>query len=379
MTKQSKANSSLKNKLKEYFSSFLFPWVRAGSEKNNSQSLPLKKALEFKYIDPNNKGYIRVLTIDIDWNIPMEEYINRIPLPNAVIVNPENGHLQIMYLLKSKVYTENAKIMYAFRMIKTSLNIILQGDFGFTGRLQKNPLHPAWDTTWFNNDPYPLSELIDWSIKQEIKFDSHYEPDLTSRHMTIFDNLRKYAYRHSKELTYNDLESYAEYLNSLCPEFGTLIKYPLDAIELRSIVRSVWRFMQDRYTGKGGLGQFSEDDRKKSSESRIDKKYRNIHLFIEYRKMGLSFERIASILHVTQKTIKNYASALHPNSSFPNSSSPNSSNPTPTSQANSEGCASCPALPSAPYPFLTPRITNTVFHWTGGLGGFTQARGQNTS
>jgi hypothetical protein len=362
--------------LENYFSSFLFRWVRAGQDKNCSQSIPLEKALTYKYIDPNNRGYIRVLTIDIDWNIPLEDYIDLIPLPNIISANPENGHLQIMYLLKDKVYLGNAKIMYAFKMVKNSLNRILQADFGFTGRLQKNPLHPAWNTTWFNNDPYHLSELIDWSMQQEFDVDSHYDPDPTSRHMTIFDALRKYAYRHNKNLIYDDMESHAKYLNSLCPEFGTILKSPLDIIELRSIVNSIWRFMQNRYTGEGGSGNFSEDHRKKSIENRISKKWRNIRLFIEYRKMKLDFKTISDILRVTVKTIKNYAltlqlsPSLDPNS--PNLSNP-SSCPNHSSQHSYDGYAKQHGYSHRSLPPVLPMITNTVFHRISDLMGRTDA------
>ncbi|MDR0682092.1 MAG: replication initiation protein [Dysgonamonadaceae bacterium] len=325
MKKQTKEISPLKNKLQEYFSTFLFPWVRASNEKTFSKSKPLKNALNYKYIDPNNNGYIRVLTIDIDWPIPMDEYIDQIPMPNVIVSNPENDHVQIMYFLKSRLYRENAKIMYAYQMIKDNLNRILKGDFSFAGRLQKNPLHSCWNTTWFNNDPYPLTDLINWSMKQELDAngDSCRVHDFASRNETIFHSLLKYACRHNKGLTYEILESHARYLNNLIPtEFDTTIKVPLDITELLGIVRSVWKFMKTRYTGhsRKGEGQYTDEQRKKSIETRTAKKWQNIHRFIEYRKMKLSLNRIAELLNVTLKTIKNYASALHANSSFVNSS-----------------------------------------------------------
>jgi hypothetical protein len=367
LSKQIKKSSPLKTKLEKYFSSFLFRWLRASDEKNYSISMPKEKALNCKYIDPNNLGYNRVLTIDIDWDIPIQDFIDRIPFPNAIVANPENGHVQIMYFLQSRVYVENSKIMYAYRMVKTTLNRILQGDFGFAGRLQKNPLHPAWNTTWFNNDPYYLSDLIEWSMQQELPpFESHYETDLSSRNETIFDALRKYAYIHNKDLTHENLESYAKYLNSLCHTFGTTIKSPLGDTELRSIIKSVWRFMQNRYTSEKG-STYTNEDRKRSIEKRVENKWRNIHLFIEYRKMKLSSKRIASILGVTERTIRNYALALRPDSSdssspsskFSNLSNPIDSAPTLSSSTNhaKHHASSCSPLPPE-----SVGITETVFH-----------------
>lgn len=315
MKKQVKKNGQYKNELQEYFRTFLFPRVRAGREKTYSESKPLKTALDYKYIDPNNNGYIRVLTVDIDWDIPMDEYISRIPLPNVIVSNPENGHKQIMYFFRSRLYRGNAKIMYAYQMIKNNLNRTLKGDFCFAGRLQKNPLHSCWNAVWFNNDPYSLTDLINWSMKQEtdIKEASCRVHDFTSRNETVFRSLLKYACRRNKELSYEMLESQAEYLNNLIPsEFDTAIKTPLGFTELRGIARSVWKFMKTRYTGRSenGGGQYSDEQRKKSIKTRVAKKWKNIYRFIAYRKMKLSFKEIAVKLGATQKTIKNYARAV---------------------------------------------------------------------
>jgi hypothetical protein len=403
MKKQAKENNPPRSELQEYFSTRLFPWVRASNEKTFSKSKPLKEALNYKYIDPNNNGYIRVLTIDIDWDIPLEDYIDRIPMPNVIVPNPENGHVQIMYFLRSRVYRENSKIMYAYQMIKDNLNRVLKGDFSFAGRLQKNPLHPCWNAVWFNNDPYALTVLIDWSMKQELETtgDSCRVHDFTSRNETIFHSLLKYACRHNKELTYEILESHARYLNNLIPsEFDTTIKVPLDVVELRGIARSVWKFMKTRYTGRSGKGegQYTDEQRKRSIETRIAKKWKNIHRFAEYRRMKLSRKRIAEILNVTIKTIKNYASALrYPSSadpsffagaSFVSSSSPDPSSIILSRSANSGGYAKQQGGANttrrrSPMPLVLTRITDTVFQGVSGLARIdevgTRELTQNTS
>lgn len=380
MKKQTKKINPPKNKLQEYFSTFLFQWVRAGNEKTFSKSKPLKAALNYKYIDPNNNGYIRILTIDIDWPIPMDEYIDRIPIPNVIVSNPENGHIQIMYFLKSRLYRGNAKIMYAYQMVRDNLTRVLKGDFCFAGRLQKNPLHSCWNTVWFNNDPYLFSDLINWSMKQELDAsgDSCRVHDFASRNETIFHSLLKYACRHNKELTYETIKTHAEYLNSLIPsEFDTKIKVPLGTAELLGIVRSVWKFMKTRYTGcsKNGEGQYTDEQRKKSIETRVVRKWRNIHLFVEYRKMKLGLDRIAEILGVTVKTIKNYASALRADPSSANLSlfagTPTFTDPSSTLTKTS-GSAKQRASPAEQNAAATPppvlrMITDTVFQRIGRL------------
>jgi hypothetical protein len=278
-----------------------------------------------------------------------------------------------MYFLKSRIYIENRKIMYACRMIRNNLNMILKGDFGFAGRLQKNPLHHSWNTAWFNNDPYSLSVLIDWSMKQEFGADSDkcHVHDLTSRNETIFKSLLKFACRNKKELTYEYLESHAGYLNSLCPSFDTIIKTPLGNAEVRGIARSVWKFMQTRYTGsnKNGEGQYTDEQRKHSIENRTAKKWRNIHLFIEYQKMKIDLKTIASILHVTKKTIKNYIIILHTNLSVTNKTNSIASshsadvpqNTENTNTANTTGVAKQREPPAPTKPPPIQRITDTVF------------------
>jgi hypothetical protein len=364
LKKQAKENGKPKSELQEYFSTFLFKWVRASDEKTYSKSISLKEALNYKYIDPNNNGYIRVLTIDIDWDIPMDEYIDLIPLPNVIASNPENGHVQIMYFLQSRLYRENAKIMYAYQRIRDSLNRILKGDFSFTGRLQKNPLHCCWNTVWFNNSPYRLTDLINWSMKQELDINesSCRVHDFTSRNETIFHSLLKYACRRNKELTYEILESQAVYLNTLIPsEFDTAIKTQLSFTEIRGITRSVWKFMKTRYMGSSGKGdgQYTDEQRKKSIETRSARKWKNIHKFAEYRKMKLGFKKIAEILGVTQKTIKNYLRAVRitpilltsPTHALQVHASPNSAN-----------CSKQQADPLTTKPPVPRMTTDIVFH-----------------
>jgi hypothetical protein len=380
LKKQTKKNIPPKSKLQEYFSTFLFRWVRASDEKTYSESKPLRAALNYKYIDPNNNGYIRILTIDVDWKIPLEDYIDRVPIPNVIISNPENGHVQIMYFLQSRVYRENAKIMYAYLMVKNNLNRTLKGDFSFAGRLQKNPLHPYWNAAWFNNAPYALTDLINWSREQDMEptEDSCRVHDFSSRNETVFHSLLKYACRYNKELTYEILEAHAERLNNSIPsEFDTTIKIPLDSTELRGIARSVWKFMKTQYTRcfKRGEGQYTEEQRKRSIESRVTKKWKNIHRFIEYRKLKISFKRIAEILGVSLKTIKNYASALRPDSPYAGSSP--APDPTSGSSINyayadrdkQTGAGQQHGFACHHTPPVFRWITDTVFHRIDGLLG----------
>lgn len=290
-----------------FFATFLFRRVRAGKEKNNSVSTSLHRGLQYKFIDPNNRGYIRVLTLDVDWAIPLADYLDKIPTPNVISANPENGHVHIMYFLKDRLYIGNQRVMFAYQQIRANLTRILNADLSFAGRLQKNPLHPYWETTWFNCDPYPLTDLINWSMKQETGVEApSFQTNPIGRHMTIFDALRKYAYKHKKDLSLESLRFHAEQLNLRCPEFNTFHKSPLDKTELYSISDSIYRFMKFRYTGVGGIGQYTDTHRRLSAQVRTQKMWIRIYRFLWLKKLKVSISNLHTVLCVTKRTIRNY-------------------------------------------------------------------------
>jgi hypothetical protein len=275
-----------------------------------------EKALLEKYIALNNDYYWKCITIDIDRVYNGDDFYERIyvagiPPPNYIVISPETKHFHLIYLLPCPVYRNGRKAEFVYGKVRETLTNAWRGDRGYNNHLMKNPLHPHWITAQIRQDGYSLEELIHWSEKQEFeKGPSLYSEDPLGRNCTLFALTRQYAislYRRG-ELSEDALYDFAKNRND-CGYSDTTIKDPLPNGEVRSIVKSVYKFMQCKYTGEGG-GYYTEEDRKKALETRQTQMWNKIHRFIEYKKMKLPLKRIAGILKLSLKTLYRYIKLL---------------------------------------------------------------------
>ena len=307
--------------LSDLFIRFVPLYLHASCVKNGIYKCDRVSALASKYIALNTKNYRKSITIDVDRKFDGEDFYEKIyekgiPPPNYVVISPETEHYHLIYLLPIPVKKGSSlKAEHAFKYIQKNLTLAWGGDEGYTNHLMKNPLHPHWITHEIWNEGYSLQELIAWSVKQDfgIKPEKRRHIDESvenprGRNCTLFDLMREYAYR-NKERSYDALYKFASERN----EKGYKIprkKNPMEDKEVSTIVESVHGFMQG-YTGKGGWGQqYTDEQRKKSLETRRVRKWNRIHRFIEYRKMKLSLKEIAKKLEISRKTLYQYIKEL---------------------------------------------------------------------
>jgi hypothetical protein len=275
-----------------------------------------KEALLQKYIALNDSYYWRCIAIDVDKVYDGDDFYKRIyetgiPSPNYIVISPETEHYHLIYLLPCPVYRNGRKAEFAYNKVLETLTKAWRGDMGYNNHLMKNPLHPYWITSPLRENGYSLEELIRWSEKQEFEGEpSLYSEDPLGRNCTLFALTRQYAislYRRG-ELSEDVLYDFAKNRND-CGYSDTIIKDPLPDGEVRSIVKSVYKFMNRKYTGKGG-GCYTDEDRKKSLQTRQTRMWNRIHRFIEYRKMGLPLKQITDILRISLKTLYCYLKLL---------------------------------------------------------------------
>ena len=299
--------------LPDLFRRLIPSYPHASLVKNGIYKCNRDIALTMRYIALNTKNCRKSITIDIDMLFDGEDFYEKIyekgiPPPNYVVVSPDTKHYHLIYLLPVPVKRGSSfKAERAFRMVQENLVTAWGGDRGYANHLMKNPLHPHWITHEIRNEGYSLQELITWSVKQDfgIKPEKRRHIDESvenpkGRNCTLFDLARNYAYK-NKERSYNALYSFAEERNRK-GYTSTAIKEPLSEKEVSTIVESVWGFMQS-YDGKGGWGQYTDEQRKKSLETRREKMWNRRRRLIEYRKMKLSLKTITDILSVSRTTI----------------------------------------------------------------------------
>lgn len=216
-------------------------------------------ALLRKYIQANCPHKMSWFVFDIDYPCILETLFKEkvLPLPNIVVINPENHHCHLLYGLKEGIYlTDNARIApirYA-KSIEYALREELMADSGYTGLIIKNPQHNYWNTIELNEELWTLEELAEYLTLPK-KLPKRENLIGLGRNCTLFELGRKYAYgevlKHkitgNRETFYNGVLSHLEQQNQHFPN-------PLNYNEYKGIAKSIstwtWRHYGDRTSRK---------------------------------------------------------------------------------------------------------------------------------
>lgn len=161
---------------------------------------PAMDAIKRRYIQPNGPNDLRWLVYDVDRPTAYYDWYDlRAPTPNIVVRNRDNGHAHLLYGLEVPVYkqpsAQRKPLRYA-AAIDVALTEKLQADPGYAGLICKNPIHPSWDVSVFEEASYSLGWLADnvdltpFSDKR-----IHLPPVGLGRNCTLFEVTRRWAYR----------------------------------------------------------------------------------------------------------------------------------------------------------------------------------------
>jgi hypothetical protein len=168
-----------------------------------------------------------------------------LPPPNVITVNPENGHAHSAYLLRIPVARHSAarvEPLRYFAAVERGVARRLGADRQYVGLIAKNPWHRHWRVEWRRDEPYTLDELADWLFPRDTVPDVSPRTTLgAGRNVTVFDELRAFAYREVRAFKSRDetpdafrarLERVALGLNQQFPR-----ELPIG--EVRAIAKSV--------------------------------------------------------------------------------------------------------------------------------------------
>jgi hypothetical protein len=125
--------------------------------------LPKTEAIQRRYIQPQPKDAISVLAFDIDRHAGALAWQDaHLPSPNLAIINPENAHAHLLYLLEEPIFLgETNQWSQAVRFlhaVQRGLTIQLGADPAYSGLTCKNPLHPYWIVVAARNHPPPCAQ-----------------------------------------------------------------------------------------------------------------------------------------------------------------------------------------------------------------------------
>lgn len=301
--------------------------------KHNIRSID--HALRHRHIQPNTKTLVWRLVFDIDrpgaafaW-----EDANLPPFSWAA-TNPQNGHAHVAYELEIPVSlldktTKAARLLLA---IKHELAMRLGADMAFAGNICKNPIHRAWKTIEFRKESYSLGELSEWvDISQrraKTNLDTDSDSYLIGRNVTLFDHLRKWAYRAVREFWgpgdraktrwMQAVERQAEEIWDADEINWSSANQAFTQAERRQIARSVGCYTWERFTPRSfadyvARTHTSEIQRargakggKQSGEARRAAIAPQIDAAIKMREAGMTQRGIAAKLGVSVGTINSW-------------------------------------------------------------------------
>lgn len=217
---------------------------------------PKEFAIKNNYIQPNHPAVMRWLWFDIDHpDALFAYYYENTPVPNLIIVNPENGHAHVGFRLRVEVgLTGESRLqpINYMRAVYYALRLVLGADAGYVGNLIKNPFESdIWQVYISRNKDYELKDLADM-LDLEVLPKTSDNDDIFGRNKALFDHTRHIAYPMAQEHSYRTL--LAELL-PIANAYNATYPIPLFGNEVYTICKSIARYCYSAKFNNGNVSQ----------------------------------------------------------------------------------------------------------------------------
>lgn len=301
---------------------------------------------DFAYLKTATDFKVGSIIIDIDQ--PVADKIEAIiystlnaPIPNLIIKNPANKHVQLVYCLKNWVCidTSNKKDNYSakahalYKALKRHLNSIFSGDDAYHNFVAKNPFCEHWDVIGMRSTSYEMYELARIS-ELEVKsttFIERLQAKQTDKALKqasdratvasgerndfLFNTVRVHAYslynKHSKDWTRQQFENC---INDFAQELNqTKCSPQLEISEVATICHSIVSFCygsfgeQRKYT-KSELTEIASRCGKKGGKA---KGYKYAQQRQQARKLAKQGKKAKDIAQITGLSIRAVYNAIN--------------------------------------------------------------------
>jgi hypothetical protein len=172
-------------------------------------------------------------------------------------VNPENGHAHLIYQLGAWVRTDfgdssRLRVVRYAAAIERAYAAALGADRAYTGRFHHNPFSNAYITKVGREAPYSLAELAQYVDLNSAPAKA-VAPQGIGRNVEIFDRLRRWAYTAVADWKIGTREAWDRVVSERAAQIASDVgaespRGPLPANEVGHIVKSVARWVWERYT-----------------------------------------------------------------------------------------------------------------------------------
>lgn len=285
---------------------------------------PFLAALKRSYIQAN-PPHLRIWSIyDIDRPgaaLAWEDAI--LPPPSWVAYDRETTRGHMAYGLAVPVLVDSPDMRQAplryLCAIEAGFRAKLEADQGYSGLMTKNPAHAAWRVLVGPTPFYELGDLAGWVDLPKFLPKRGKNPELVGlgRNVTVFDELRKWAYPKIREYKPLGLSGWNPW-QSACYDWALVrngdFPIPLGRSEVWHITKSVskwtWRNMSlegwKRWVAKTHTSEIQAVRGRKSGAARLaasEDKRASARLM---RQKGMTQAAIAAELGVTERTVRSW-------------------------------------------------------------------------
>lgn len=267
-------------------------------------------ARKARYIQHNGPTHLYWMAFDIDRPGAAIDWSDRgAPPPNLTVKNQANGHAHALYGLATAVRTapdgKIAPLRYA-AAVENALCERLGADRSYAGLIVKNPLHRHWQVQEWNAEPYELGELADYLDLSTKKPKIIVEDYGLGRNCTLFEELRKWAYRAQRQ----GWPGYRQWFDA-CLTRAQMINLqftsPLPLSEIRATATSVAKWTSKRM-GEGDFEYYVASTHTPEIQSYRGKLKGKAtrEQGIELIAQGRSVEEVMAITGVSRATVFNW-------------------------------------------------------------------------
>ena len=217
--------------------------------------LPLSQLIQKAIVQFNWKHSIGFLAYDLDSDNALFDWEDdhRIPPPNILILNPNNGHAHYLYALEQPVHKyvgASEKPLRYLAAIDVAMTETLHADPGYAKLLCKNPLSDRWIVFYPRRELYDLDELESWVDLDAYKDRRRRLPAVGyGRNCTLFETLRVWAYRARRQPFLSE-ELFNDRVLCHAASINAGFNPPLSHGEVRSTAKSVsrwtWKHMNEK-------------------------------------------------------------------------------------------------------------------------------------
>lgn len=209
----------------------------------------LAQALRCLYLQPNPPCLLFWLVFDVDRPLAALAWDEaNLPAPSWVTTNPDNGHAHIAYGIRVPVVLSDAGrpevIRYA-AAVDLAYLAALRADEGYARLLCKNPCHPHW-RVWLPAGEVCLYDL--WELAAYVDLQPYRDcrrnlPGVgLGRNCTLFDRLRRWAYRAINEHRRGDRDAWLCLVLEKAEAYNDFA-VPLAFNEVKATAKSVGKYV----------------------------------------------------------------------------------------------------------------------------------------